>query len=319
MKFSIIIPAYNIGSLVTDAVGSCLNQRGFDDFEVILVNDGSTDNTADYIAKYKDNPRVTIVTQQNMGLSAARNKGIRISKGDFILFLDGDDWLSENALSILSLNVSEDSITVFPLEYYYSEGEIVSSNYQLSPGVYSPDDFINRTIGAGHFNVIPAQSKVYPSKLFKNNGLMFIPGILHEDNPFFAQSLSCVETVRFIDDEIYYYRQNRQGAITSSQSFKNFEGVIAGINAIYGTVGKNNESFNYLVASLHTFQIILRYKDERKSEVRSYYRKLKVKRELWSLIKSTGSYPKVRLKLYLMFIDPFLLELFSRFLYAKKN
>ena len=81
--FSIIIPAYNLGHLVCDAINSCINQQNitFAEYEIIVINDGSTDDTYDYIEKYCFVENLTIINQVNMGLSATRNRGIDLAKG----------------------------------------------------------------------------------------------------------------------------------------------------------------------------------------------------------------------------------------------
>ena len=85
--FSIIIPAYNLSSVVCCAINSCLSQTGINhaDYEIIVINDGSTDDTSTYLKKYRNNSRIQIVDQQNSGLSGARNRGISLSSGQYIL------------------------------------------------------------------------------------------------------------------------------------------------------------------------------------------------------------------------------------------
>lgn len=101
MLFSIIIPSYNYASRITFAIESVLNQPG-DDFEIIVVDDGSTDNTKDIVGRYCDLNKgvVKYFFQKNNGPSSARNNGVKQSKGEYILFLDADDQLLENALNI---------------------------------------------------------------------------------------------------------------------------------------------------------------------------------------------------------------------------
>ncbi|MBK9122946.1 MAG: glycosyltransferase [Chloroflexi bacterium] len=92
-RISIVIPAYNARSTIADAVDSCLAQT-FPDFEIIVVDDGSSDGTADLLAeRYADEPRLRVIRQENAGVSAARNAGIAAARGEFIHFLDADDNL----------------------------------------------------------------------------------------------------------------------------------------------------------------------------------------------------------------------------------
>lgn len=97
-KISIIIPAYNCKDYIADAVQSCLSQD-YDNIEIIVVNDGSTDSTCDMIAPFLSDSRVILANQKNQGVSAARNLGIELAKGDYITFLDSDDTLAPSTLS----------------------------------------------------------------------------------------------------------------------------------------------------------------------------------------------------------------------------
>ena len=96
MTVSVIIPTYNRSNILNRTVDSVLNQN-YSDFEVIVVNDGSDDNTSEIINSY-DDPRITLYEQENKGLSAARNKGINMSEGEYISFIDDDDEYFTNFL-----------------------------------------------------------------------------------------------------------------------------------------------------------------------------------------------------------------------------
>ena len=99
-KVSVIIPCYNHGQYLDEAVDSVLAQT-FQDFEIIIVNDGSTDNTRDVANELiKSDPRITYYFQENQGLSASRNKGFALAKGEFIQFLDADDLITENKFEL---------------------------------------------------------------------------------------------------------------------------------------------------------------------------------------------------------------------------
>ncbi len=93
-KVTVVVPAFNVSKYIAASLRSILAQT-FTDFEVIVVNDGSTDDTAKIVAAFRD-PRIQLLTQKNRGLAGARNSGIRLAKGEYIAFLDSDDlWLPE--------------------------------------------------------------------------------------------------------------------------------------------------------------------------------------------------------------------------------
>ncbi|MBP5722770.1 MAG: glycosyltransferase family 2 protein [Bacteroidales bacterium] len=107
MKFSIIIPTYNRAAFLPKAISSVLAQS-FSDWELIIVDDGSTDNTKDVVAQYSDS-RITYIFQQNAERSAARNNGITHSVGEYVLFLDSDDYYLSNFLADLNLEIRKNN------------------------------------------------------------------------------------------------------------------------------------------------------------------------------------------------------------------
>ena len=113
MKLSIIIPCYNVENFVQKCANSILVQKGFD-CELIFVNDGSKDNTLHVLENLaiKDN-RIKVINQENQGLSGARNTGIENAKGDYIMFVDADDWLESNAFDIISKNLQLENRILF--------------------------------------------------------------------------------------------------------------------------------------------------------------------------------------------------------------
>jgi len=121
--FSIIIPTYNRAYILKNTIDSVLGQT-FSDFELIVVDDGSTDNTADFIATYSDK-RLRYIYQNNAERSAARNNGIRNSLGKYICFLDSDDWYESNHLQVLFDNIKTTNfkIALFFTNCFYWENE----------------------------------------------------------------------------------------------------------------------------------------------------------------------------------------------------
>ena len=100
MKTTVYITAYNYGKFIEKAIQSVLKQST-DDWELIIINDGSTDNTCDILKRYETHPKVRVVEQENKGLSVSNNIALRISNGEYLMRLDADDYLDENALLVL--------------------------------------------------------------------------------------------------------------------------------------------------------------------------------------------------------------------------
>lgn len=316
-KFSIIIAAYNIGKLVQAAIQSCINQKNMscDEYEVIVYNDGSTDDTLDSINKFSGISNIKIVSQSNVGLSATRNRGIEESTGDYILFLDGDDWLADDALSTLKNVVEDDKLIVFPMNYYFSPHNIEKRGYHLEERTYSRCDFLHATLGCSQFHIIPSQNKCYSRKILLGNGIRFVNGILHEDNPFFIASVYVYSKIEYIDRPLYYYRQNREGSITSLCTIHNYNGVMEGNKYIEELTGNKNKDVNFLLANLHIFQIIGNYKSKKdKDTVISFYRSVKMKKRLVGLLFTSTLRLKHTIRMILALIDPNVLLLTLRLL-----
>ena len=124
--FSVIIPLFNKEYFIRETLKSVLRQH-FDDFEIIIINDGSTDNSLDVINEFKD-PRIQIFSQSNSGLSAARNHGIKLAKGTFLALLDADDEWDINYLKTI-----HDAIISYPKFNVFSTTYIEKRNQKLIP------------------------------------------------------------------------------------------------------------------------------------------------------------------------------------------
>ncbi len=131
MRFSIIIPAYNAEAFLPRCLDSIFSQE-FDDYEVIVINDGSSDGTAvlleGYASKY---PNMHVFTQSNHGMATARNRGVNVAQGDYILFVDSDDELMPHALSNLAPQINGEDIVGFGTRIY-NEQTGTNIDFQLS-------------------------------------------------------------------------------------------------------------------------------------------------------------------------------------------
>ena len=114
LKFSIIIPAYNIEKYIDKCINSIIEQT-YKNYEIIIINDGSTDNTKNIIDKYKTKKKVTIINQNNKGLSESRNIGVKKATGNYILFVDGDDYIDKKLLETLNNIIEDEDIIRFQL------------------------------------------------------------------------------------------------------------------------------------------------------------------------------------------------------------
>ena len=140
-KFSIIVPAYNVESYI-DRCLKAIKSQEYKDYEVIIVNDGSTDNSVKIIEKYLSDKRFKLINQDNKGLSAARNSGIKKAIGDYLIFIDSDDYISDDLLIKLDkILIKKYDLVKIQYNYLYNEKiEEVIDNIILNKE-YSNEDY----------------------------------------------------------------------------------------------------------------------------------------------------------------------------------
>ena len=214
MKYSVIIPAYQCADTIEETVKSVLNS-GLSDFEIIIVNDGSTDNTKAVCESLAQNhPEVTCINKENGGVSSARNRGIEESKGEYVLFMDSDDTYDVNSLkAACEICESQNSkLLIFGLSFdYYKNDSIYRSDKLIYPekNPLSPAQWTNDFLNLFHHNALSsACNKIFKAEIIKENKIIFNKNVfLMEDFLFVLQYLKYVETIHFLPEAIYHYHQ----------------------------------------------------------------------------------------------------------------
>lgn len=213
MKVSVILCVYNEEKFIGKAIDSILNQT-LDDFELIIINDGSTDNTLDIIKSY-DDERIKLINQANIGLGASRNKAMEKASGEYVAFLDGDDWFSEDALEIAySEAKSKDTdISMFQIKYYDDETGSISGNDWFDLNSFD-ESFDNRVFAPGEckdflFDLsVNACQKLYNNEFLKESDVKFVEGIYFEDMPFFFEIFLKAQRISIIRKHLYFHRKH---------------------------------------------------------------------------------------------------------------
>ena len=218
-KYSFIIPVYNVEKYLEECVNSIISQS-FKDFEIILVDDGSTDKSGflcdEYSNKYDE---IRVIHQKNAGLSGARNTGVHASIGSYIIFLDSDDyWSSNSGLKDID-NLISDEVDVLCFASYDSNentGKMTEDRYYY-PDILNhmgSEDCLCYMVSNDLLN-LSAAKKVYKKSFFVNNNLYFKPGIKSEDIEEGLRLVCCLPVYRFLNKKLYVYR-HRQGSISTS-------------------------------------------------------------------------------------------------------
>lgn len=221
LPISIIIPIYNVELYIEQCLDS-VNKQNYQDYEVILVNDGSTDRSVEKVEQFiKDKTdKFKLFHKENGGLSDARNFGLLKASGDFVLFLDSDDYISPETLFIANnaAQTSQSDIICFAITEVTEEGEKIRSipaNAKVPIGTFQLSDRAD-LISSSLPN---AWNKLIRKSLFTENNVLFPKGLWYEDLATNPQLFYFANQVTFISDELYYYRQ-REGAITKTFSLK---------------------------------------------------------------------------------------------------
>ncbi len=232
---SIIVPVYNQEKYLEQCFRSIL-QQSCSEIELIAVNDGSTDSSGEIIKKWAaTDSRVKPIEKENGGLSDARNRGIQAAKGEYLLFVDGDDWIAPDTVQILVdiAQKEQADMVIFNFYKYYSEGlEVLHSSNQDEVRILDNRETL-RLLLQNDLLTFHVWRRLYRRVL--TGQLVFPVGHNYEDvyaTPIL--SLPCNKTV-YIGKGLYYYRQNPQG-ISSTFSFQN--------------------KMDYLVSFEHSFQLL---------------------------------------------------------------
>lgn len=220
MLFSIIIPVYNVEKYLLDCLDSVLNQT-YSDWEAICVNDGSTDGSAAILAEYAEkDKRFKIVSRTNGGLSTARNAGLNVAMGDYILFLDSDDWLELNALEVLSTNLDSEDMLCFSGRRFSEETVDYRPADRLVEITYSTgmDYYNENALQQRDFAFVCVVLRAYRRCFLQGNRLFFKEGIFHEDNMFTPLACFYARKVKVINDCLYDYRVRANSIMTTADS-----------------------------------------------------------------------------------------------------
>lgn len=225
-RISIIIPAYNCEGTIEKCILSVINQS-FPDWELILINDGSTDSTREICKRYADFVKIFFYSQQNAGVSSARNFGIKKATGEYLLFVDSDDYLLENALSIIYDSMKEKDICFYNYQIVKSNKKR-SIHYISSPKILDISDFkevFPEMYLSGYIN--PPWSKCYKRSIITEK---FEEGLsIGEDLLFNLNYLKECRIIGLDPREVYGYQE----AIPNSLSSNNKEKIVP-LQYVYG-------------------------------------------------------------------------------------
>lgn len=220
---SVIVPVYNVEAYLKRCVES-LRAQTYENIEIILVDDGSPDGCPAICDFYADkDPRIRVIHQKNEGLSGARNAGIRMAEGEYLAFVDSDDYVAPDFIQSLYALLRETGCAIGQCRFAYVQGEPLKSEPGSSFRIYRGESLMEQLYGpeeeATYFVV--AWNKLYKRELFDE--IHFPPGRIHEDEATTYRLFHAGKKLAFLDRALYGYYTENAGSITSAFSGKRLQ------------------------------------------------------------------------------------------------
>ena len=225
---SIIVPVYKVEQYLKRCMDSILNQT-YKNIEVILVNDGSPDNCPALCDEYeKIDSRVRVIHKENGGLSSARNVALDTLNGDYVFFVDSDDWLALDTLEVLNEYLEKDYDMISFQRTYLTEEKVVEKG-EKNPKDMDVSQYIDASfLGRYDFFVT---TKIFKAEVFNN--VRFLEGRNYEDLEIMHRLFPGMNKVVGLDYMLYYYWKGNEGAITNTITMKNIKDHYLSANEIY--------------------------------------------------------------------------------------
>ena len=233
MKLSIIIPIYNVAAYLPQTIESVLQQT-FRDFELILVNNGSTDGSAEICDGYaKQDTRVRVIHQENTGVSAARNAGVAAARGEYIGFTDSDDIIETDMYQVLLELAQRYGAQVVQCQHDRASG-LNGSNRSTEPEVMDGSAFVRRLFtktGGVYTNQVSLCTKIFKRELF--DGIIFPVGQVYEDEQETYKLCLKAKTLVETPDILYHYIKRENSIITGISAKKMLDKQAALLDRLY--------------------------------------------------------------------------------------
>lgn len=249
MILSVIVPVYNVYDYLEKCVDSIVKQVGCD-YEVILVDDGSTDGSATLCDFYaRQHPMIRVIHKDNGGLSDARNVGMANAKGKYLMFIDSDDWIEEGCFQRIREQLQRTAPDVLFTRLLEVRDTILDKDVSMAFDLRQAQtkmDYI-RWLMEKSKNAWPAVTKIVARSFVEENHLQFVPGRLHEDVDWTSKLCYNANSFAFCDVAWYYHRMGRSGSIGNSVRGKNITDVIETASDHYVQYSRKRDEMHAVV------------------------------------------------------------------------
>lgn len=267
-KVSVIVPVYNVEKYVAQCLDTIINQS-YENIEIICVNDGSKDNSKQILDQYaRLDSRVVVIDKENGGLSSARNAGVEASSGDYILFVDSDDYLSTNAVELCLNHAKTTDADVVYFDYVVKDDRTnafqrMSNQVNLGPNIMKA--FNASTFEPFKFREVAVATwlKFYKTEFLRANNIQHKVGTAYEDVIFWSDVLTKANRITYLPEPLYCYVNNRPGSIMHDNSRTMFDilGVYREVRRIFQEAGyweryKECMDFKMMVEFIYRYYLI---------------------------------------------------------------
>lgn len=287
-RISVVVPVYNVEKYLDECVQSILAQS-YTEFEVILVDDGSKDESGAICDKYAQiDSRVRVIHKVNGGLSDARNVGVQQAKGDYIIFIDSDDYICDTNF-FYKVNEKANSnvdIICYKFKKYFDEKNVLEECTFSCPDIDKIDSLAEKITEMVRRDAFycSAWSKAIRLDILRDNEIQFEKELLGEDQEWYYHVLTKAQFITYIDEAVLVYRQ-RANSITSSWKIKNLTDCIYVVNKWYRQIPKESIEEDYKIALLNSVaklycNLLIAYTGFDDSEKTKYYFRLQEMRKL---------------------------------------
>lgn len=209
IKVSVIIPVYNTEKYIKECLESVLNQE-YKNLEIIVINDGTQDNSMQIVGEYLKDQRIKIINKENGGLSSARNEGIKVATGEYISFIDSDDWIDKNLYENIVNEIKEEDILIFNSRTIDDETRKIKQEKIINTEYLSS---IKKGYLLYYISDYSSCNKIYKLDFLKRNNIKFLEGVIHEDRLWCLEVLYKTDNIKVSNIIGYNYRVNRKGSI----------------------------------------------------------------------------------------------------------
>lgn len=286
---SVIIPIYNTEKYLKECIKSVVNQS-YDNLEIILINDGSTDKSKEICETWKEKDfRIRLINQINMGAAMAKNTGLDAIKGDLFLILDSDDLLHQNNIEILYNCMQKENSDIIEACHttIFEKFKKVNIDQNKKIQSFNTENALKELIISRKFHQTP-WNKLYKTSLLKD--IRFPKGRYIDDEYWTYKLFANAKKITWVDHEIYYYRQHEQSTMGRQYSIKRLDGI----DALYERYNFMKDKFPnlnklsykaFLINSMYNFQKLCMFSELDKDK--------KYRNDLWNKVKQSIEKDKI--------------------------